>query len=102
MLDLVFVGDERRLVDAVPADQQLVVQSQSQFSQTETLLQREVQSLQGQQGAGDHLHAVLSAAGETKTNHFNSLKIIYLQDFLSVSDALLRPEGDDLLWAAAS
>lgn len=47
MLDLVLVGDERRLVDAVPADQQLVVQSQSQVCQTETLLQREVQSLKG-------------------------------------------------------
>lgn len=29
VLDLVFVGDESCLVDAVPANQQLVVQSQS-------------------------------------------------------------------------
>lgn len=49
MLDLVLVGDERRLVDAIPADQQLVVQSQSQVCQAQTLLQREVQSLQGEQ-----------------------------------------------------
>lgn len=48
LLDLILVGDERRLVDAIPADQQLVVQSQSQVCQTETLLQREVQSLQGE------------------------------------------------------
>lgn len=47
MLDLVLVGDERRLVDPVPADQQLVVQRQSQVGQTETLLQRKVQSLPG-------------------------------------------------------
>lgn len=47
VLDLVLVGDERRLVDPVPADQQLVVQRQSQVGQTETLLQRKVQSLPG-------------------------------------------------------
>lgn len=32
-------------MDAIPTDQQLIVQSQSEFSQTQTLLQREVQSL---------------------------------------------------------
>lgn len=45
VLDLVLVGDERRLVDAVAADQQLVVQGQSQVGQTQALFQREVQSL---------------------------------------------------------
>lgn len=45
VLDLVLVGDECRLVDAVTTDQQLVVQSKSQVCQTETLLQGEVQSL---------------------------------------------------------
>lgn len=47
VLDLVFVGDERRLVDAVAADQQLIVQCQSQVGQTQALFQREVQSLGG-------------------------------------------------------
>lgn len=50
VLDLVLVGDERRLVDAIPTDQQLVVQSQSQVCQAEMLLQREVQSLQHRRG----------------------------------------------------
>jgi len=46
-LDLVLVGDEGSLVDAVAADQQLVVQGQSKLSQTDPLLQREVQRLDG-------------------------------------------------------
>ena len=50
MLDLILVGDECCLVDAVPADEQLVVQSQGQVRQTETLLQGEVQGLRGRKG----------------------------------------------------
>lgn len=38
VLDLVLIGDERCLVDSVTTDQQLIVQSQSQVCQTETLL----------------------------------------------------------------
>lgn len=45
VLDLVLVGDERCLVDPVSANQQLIVQSQSEVGQTETVVQREVQSL---------------------------------------------------------
>lgn len=46
MLDLILVGDQCCLVDAVPTDQELIVQGQSQLCQTETLVQRKVQSLQ--------------------------------------------------------
>lgn len=71
MLDLVLVGDERRLVDAVPAHQQLVVQSQSQVGQTETLLQREVQGLRGGDNKGKNLPA--SPAARTVSTCFQLL-----------------------------
>lgn len=45
MLDLILVGDERRLVDPISADQQLVVQGQGEVHQAETILKGKVQSL---------------------------------------------------------
>lgn len=46
-LDLVLVRDESGLVDAVAADQQLIVQGQGELRQTDPLFQGEVQSLAG-------------------------------------------------------
>ena len=46
-LDLVLVRDESGLVDAVAADQQLIVQGQGELRQTDSLLQGKVQSLEG-------------------------------------------------------
>ena len=47
-VDLVLVGDEGGLVDAIAADQQLVVQRQGELGQAQSLVQREVQSLEDQ------------------------------------------------------
>ena len=44
-LDFVLVGDEGGLVDPIPTDQQLVIESQGQLGQTDLLVQREVQRL---------------------------------------------------------
>lgn len=45
-LDLILVGDECSLVDAVATDQQLIVQGKSEISQAKPFFQREIQSLQ--------------------------------------------------------
>lgn len=46
-LDLILVGDECSLVDAIAADQQLIVQGKCEISQAQLLIQREIQSLHG-------------------------------------------------------
>lgn len=38
MLDLILVGDERRLVDSISTDQQLIVQCQGEVHQAETII----------------------------------------------------------------
>lgn len=45
MLDLILVGDERRLVDSISTDQQLIVQRQREVHQAEAIIEREVQRL---------------------------------------------------------